>query len=412
MPKEPKKISPNKRDSLLSSLPVIAYSVFLLLYPTLYCFIRPAVQAGFKMVMPIMPVTFLAGICVLAMLIFSKRKQLVPVQIKAALVVACCVLPVWHMCDFYMPRSVAAYSRNSWHYFAYGVYTYLLYRYFTAKKVPLFLTISKTYSISLGIAIIDELLQKFNVFKSRVFDMNDIAKAGWGVLVAFIIILFIVEKAERIKTHGYKRQYAHFRGYTKHPFSLLVLLFVFNFLFLLFSSLLSSLRYFYFVILFTLIGFGMLFMLMHLLQYKKAKHIMQIIVLILIVSQAFSFICFHNEQIMFNSWGLTVYKGIPIAMFDILIYPSGAFRLVDKKRYFNESDRKFLFSVDCDTIIIGSGNTGFGGRGFKEIIEKQKNGAAVLPEVIIKRTPQACELYNKLKKQGKKKVLFVIRNSC
>jgi len=68
--------------------------------------------------------------------------------------------------------------------------------------------------------------------------------------------------------------------------------------------------------------------------------------------------------------------------------------------------------VDCDTIIIGSGNTGFGGRGFKEIIEKQKNGAAVLPEVIIKRTPQACELYNKLKKQGKKKVLFVIRNSC
>jgi hypothetical protein len=89
------------------------------------------------------------------------------------------------------------------------------------------------------------------------------------------------------------------------------------------------------------------------------------------------------------------------------------FRLVDKKHYFNKRDQKFFFKQKTNIIIIGTGADGLGGKGFPDktnffiynpYIEKGT-------QVIILKNPEACEVYNRLKKENKD-VLFILHNTC
>jgi len=87
---------------------------------------------------------------------------------------------------------------------------------------------------------------------------------------------------------------------------------------------------------------------------------------------------------------------------------------VDKKHFFNGQDQQFFLSQKPDILLIGSGHHGKGGKGFK--IEEGSTfsyNEHILKgtQIIILKTPDACKVFNRLKKEGKK-VLFVIHSTC
>ena len=123
---------------------------------------------------------------------------------------------------------------------------------------------------------------------------------------------------------------------------------------------------------------------------------------------------YNNSNIVYNKKGIVVYKGIPIPYFDIMIFPNGTFRLVDKKIYFNQKDKfNRIYMHANDILLIGSGKDGKGGKGF--IDEKREtqfvfNPIKKLPlQVIVLKTPEACEEFNLLKSKGYD-VMFIIHN--
>ena len=134
--------------------------------------------------------------------------------------------------------------------------------------------------------------------------------------------------------------------------------------------------------------------------------------LVIIVQVVFIVIHF-DDGIVYNTSYLTVYKGIPIPYFDIMIYGDGTFRLVDKKVNFHKRDQETIFGLCNDILLIGSGKEGEGGKGFPEAIPVQFvfNHVKLKPlQVIILNTPEACNVFNQLRNKGKN-VLFIIHNS-
>ena len=114
-----------------------------------------------------------------------------------------------------------------------------------------------------------------------------------------------------------------------------------------------------------------------------------------------------------NSNGITIYKGIPLLFFDVMIYENNIFRFVDKKHTFNNRDINTICHHANDILLIGAGKYGEGGNGFPEKVMSQFifNAVKKKPlQVIILDTPNACKKYNQLKKEGYN-VLFIIHNT-
>ena len=106
--------------------------------------------------------------------------------------------------------------------------------------------------------------------------------------------------------------------------------------------------------------------------------------------------------------------GVPVVFFDVLVFPDGSFRPVDKKHYFNTRDHTFFLKRKPDILLIGSGYEGRGGKGFFDTTPNQfiynpyiRQGT----QLIILPTPDACELFNRMKR-AQKNVLFVIHSTC
>ena len=240
------------------------------------------------------------------------------------------------------------------------------------------------------------------------------------MLVTFFLIFFVAKEGLFSTKESRRVLQPRLKDYFQKPYPLLVLLFIFNLLLLIFSSLLTSLSYFYVLLLLTFFVFIVVFFILHMSQYKFARIIFSAIIIVSILTQSFFFIKYKKENILYNIYGLTIYKGIPILLFDVLIYPSGFFRLVDKKHRFNHTDKARLLSLKSDLIIIGSGSDGIGGKGFFPDNKGGHNkgecildlGSGISSRVVILRTPAACKLFNKIKKQNNKQVTFVIHNTC
>jgi hypothetical protein len=99
-----------------------------------------------------------------------------------------------------------------------------------------------------------------------------------------------------------------------------------------------------------------------------------------------------------------------------MIYPSGTFRLVDKKTGFKGGDFITFFSQGADILLIASGRKGEGGQGFQggrfwEYPYFIFNTVTKKPmQVVILKNEIAFKEYNRLIKQNKK-VLLVVHNS-
>jgi hypothetical protein len=164
-------------------------------------------------------------------------------------------------------------------------------------------------------------------------------------------------------------------------------------------------------------GFGLFLLALltiHLMQFKILRYMIISLIAVTLLGLTVSFIINNDKNITYNDHGLTVYKGIPIPFYDIIIYPDGSCHLADKKHFFRPLDVKYFKLQQPDILLIASGSEGRGGKGF-DIEEGTyfiiNNISLKNMQVIILPTPDACEKFNELKKL-KKSVMFVIHNTC
>jgi len=306
------------------------------------------------------------------------------------------------------------------HFFAYALYSVLLYRVLWIYKISTIRIVLLIYISALILATIGEFLQTLPKISPGIFDINDIAKDGWGALVILFVTFYFTREGLFCPIKKQTRFQRNIKEYLKSPITLIILLSIFNLLLLIFSYLLTSPIYYYKLILFTCIIFTAVFLILHIIQYRTARRIFYVLSIIVILVQGFLFIKYRKENILFNFYGLTIYKGIPILFFDALIYPNGFFSLVDKKHIFNETDKERLLNLKSDLIIIGSGSNGMGGKGLCSN-DKSKHGKGecilnmnneISTKIVILKTPEACNFFNRMKNQNDKKILFVIHNTC
>ena len=306
--------------------------------------------------------------------------------------------------DFYLGHSLHD-IQNNWHYFAYTLLSYLMYRYLNSKKVVPAKIIFYTFFAAMIISTSDEMFQL--QMTNRVFDLGDIGKDILGSVIGLILIFFIIENGSIIRNGWHFRQ-KKISDYLKNPLSLLFLELVFTFIFLSFSSILTDKPLRFNAVIISLTFFVLFFIVFHLSVYKSVRSIL----LGLVVIQLVSFAVFSRKDIIYNVKNIVIYKGIPIPYFDVMFFENGSFRLVDKKSFFRYVDLYTIKKYAKSILLLGSGENGEGGNGFakKEKMQFTVNKETKnMLQVIILKNRDAVTMYNNLKKQNKK-VVFVLHH--
>ncbi len=300
--------------------------------------------------------------------------------------------------------------QNNWHYIAYGLFSFFFYRAYDRPLKNNGKFIFTTYLVAIGLSSFDETFQYF--LSSRVFDLSDIAKDGWGIIMGLVAIFFFYDQGKNITKDGWKITRKSFRHYLKSGLSLLVFFAIFNFIFLIISSMHTAFHFVPFVILSSIITSVVLVLLIHFSQIKFFRIILLCLIALMIISTGISYLGNSDENLKFLNQNLVMYKGIPLCYFDILISPDDGFRFVDKKKFFTVQDRKALLRQQADILIVSSGTSGKGGQGISDAPVKFGYNPFLddCTQIIVKKTPEACKLYNRLKDTGKK-VAIVIHNS-
>ncbi len=312
--------------------------------------------------------------------------------------------------DYYFGHKFYDLQQN-WHYLAYGIYSYIIYRDLAPRGMPLYKVILITYFSAMVLSSFDEIIQVF--ISNRIFDVCDIGKDVTGVYMGMVMTYFGGIYSSTFLKDWRNIRHKNAKGYYRHPFTSMMLLFVLTFIFLGYGSILSDSQYWLLVVGLTIGTFSIFLGILHLSQYKKAAYTMITIAIVLVSVQGFFIVKNLDRGITYNRYGLTVYKGIPIPFFDVMIFPNGMFRPVDKKHYFNQRDREFLMKQKSDIILIGSGMYGKGGKGFnsKELEFIYNPNTRKATQVIIQKNTDAYKTFNRLKRENKN-VLFILHNTC
>ncbi|HPR17328.1 MAG TPA: VanZ family protein [Candidatus Cloacimonadota bacterium] len=349
-----------------------------------------------------------AFILIALFVIFRHRLKLIHLYVGS--VVIALMFIGQNSTDYYFNHRFYELQHN-WHYLAYSLYAFVIYRYLKQKDKPAARIILTTFILALSTSCFDEAAQI--VISSRVFDICDIGKDIWGAVIGMIAVFFVFERKTML-AKGWRLRQKSIADYPKNPLSLLFLEMILAYLILLISSILSDDRFIITVILFSLAAFLIFFFFFHFSQRKIFRRIFLTLLVVFILLQTISFIRYHDDNIVFHKKGLIVYKGIPIPYFDVMIFPDGNFRLVDKKIFFNQKDKiNRIFQYAKDILLIGSGTEGEGGKGF--IDENQETQFVYnqvqkqLLQIIVLKNTEACSEYNYLKKQGYN-VMFIIHN--
>ena len=360
----------------------------------------------FGMDIPVVLTTYILFLLSLTIIYFHRMKRIHLIGIVFA---ATLYIISYKISDYYLDVSFYSLQQN-WHYVTYGIYTLLLYRWLKTKEIDLYKVFMLTASSTLLLSTLDETLQFFTV--DRVFDIHDIAKDLWGCSIGLTLIFFIFEN-KKIQKSEKLLDPRSVKEFLKNPMACLLILLIFASVFLIISSLLSENKYFYLAISLTMLFSLSIVICLYLLRFKRFKLILISMMTLLFVIQSFYFIRHRSDNFTYAKKYLKVFKGIPIAFFDFLIFPDGSFRLVDKKEHFFKTDMKTMMKSNPDILLVGSGSYGQGGKGFPEerpvqFIFNENKGQMV--QVITQKTSEAITTYKRLIKEGKK-VVCVIHNN-
>ncbi len=383
---------------------------FLLLQNYLQAFIGKLSLYYFEFLGIDIPYVVVLALIFLITLVILNLKNLSRFRIISILITFLLMIIGQKLSDFYFNHKFYELQHN-WHYFAYGIFSYIAYRYFKSKNKSDARIILLTFISAIVISTFDEFIQIH--ISNRIFDIGDIGKDMWGTIIGMFFINFVINKGEIIK-QTWKIREKKIIDYFNNPFSVLFLETIFTLLLLSISSQLTNIEYLGYSIFISVVLFVIFFFIYHLSQKDIFKRIFICLLIIYILVQGFFFVNYHKEDIIHNSYGITIYKGIPLLFLDIMIFENGSFRFVDKKHDFNPRDINTIGHYANDILLIGSGRDGLGGNGFSQKLKPHFifNLATMKPlQVIILSTPEACKKYNQLKKEGYN-VLFIIHNTC
>jgi len=313
------------------------------------------------------------------------------------------------ICDFYSGNPFYD-LQNNWHYIAYAIFAFFYYRAINKPYEKWGSFLFRGYLIALTLSLFDEIFQFF--LSNRVFDLSDVAKDGWGMIIGLILVIFVLNNGKNTGKFSLKAE--NLSSYFRNVWSSLILIWIFSFIFMIVSSHLSARRFVWHVAGITLGIFIIVFILIWLSKNKILRIIIIFIFTLAFVALGVSRIIHRDDLITHHSYGLVVYRGIPIPFFDIMIFPDGGFRIVDKKHYFNPGDRKALLEKKADIVIVSSGYRGMGARGLGNSISEFGYNPFIdrNTQIIILITPEAIKTYNRLRREGKKNILFVIHTTC
>jgi len=356
------------------------------------------------------PIIILLGIVTAIILLYIFRTYLTWIRILAIIIVILMNCLAQQITDYYFDHNFYDLQQN-WHYIAYGLFAFMIFRDLASRKYSMTKIILITYITALCLSIIDEFFQMH--MSSRIFDVSDIAKDLWGNLMGIVLLYMFVTDPGDLKDQWKQIRQKKLKNYLTHIPSLLILMFVFALFLVIFGSLLSEVEYCGFVIILTLISFVTFFIVFHLSQYPPVKYLIIGLLICAITCQSYFYLKYRSLNIVHTQYGLTVYKGIPIFYFDFIVFPNGSFRLVDKKHFFNYRDQDFFKKQNPDIIVLSSGNEEEGGLGFPlrapvQFIYNQFTQSGI--QLIILENKEACELFNRLKEEGKN-VLFIHHNT-
>ena len=396
--------------NLIMFASLLVATPFLMLQNYLQTFVGELSLSNFEFLGIVIPYVVILALIILITLIIINLKHFSRFRIISVLITLLLMIIGQKLSDFYFNQKFYELQHN-WHYFAYGLFSYIAYRYFKSKNKSDARIILLTFISTILISTFDEFIQIH--ISSRIFDIGDIGKDMLGVVIGMFFINFVINKGEIIK-QTWKIREKKIKDYFNNPFSILFLETIFTLILLSVSSQLTNIEYLGYSIFISVVLFLILFFIFHLSQKHIFKRIFICILIIYILVQGFFIVKYHKEGIIHNSYGITVYKGIPLPFLDIMIFESGFFRFVDKKHDFNTRDKNTIFHYSNSILLIGSGKDGSGGNGFPEKLKPQFvfNTIKFKPlQIIILKTPEACKKYNQLKKEGYN-VLFIIHNTC
>jgi hypothetical protein len=357
---------------------------------------------------PIVPL--LAGV-LLMIVVLLYRTRITRWILAAVIIVVLMDAAAQEITDFYFGHKFYDLQQN-WHYIAYALFAYMAYRDLSPRRLPLSRILWLTFVSAIVLSSVDEAFQKG--MSSRVFDLSDTAKDAWGCLMGMVLITLGGNHAVALSRTSRRLWTAGLREHFRNPLTSLFMMLIFNLIFLSCASLLSDSEYVGVAVGLTLMVFAVFLLVYALLLNRKARVPVAALFLLLIIGLGYRYVQHRDDFSVRNQGCFTIYRGIPIPFFDVLIFPDGRFRLVDKKRYFNSRDQRFFLGQRSDIIVVGSGRTGLGGKGFPEtsMVQFVYNpflGRAT--QVIILMTPDACRVFSRLKME-KRNVLLVIHNNC
>jgi VanZ family protein len=378
---------------------------FLLLQNYLQSFIGEISASTYPVGGMDIPVTLTIAIAMIGLILCFSYKKFNRLRAISWLIVIFLFWIGQNSTDYYFNHKFYELQFN-WHYFAYAIFAFINYRALSLKKSAPEKVIKLTFVSALGTSTLDELLQV--PLSNRIFDLGDISKDVWGTMIGLFIIYFILENGSILR-NGWKLRQRTIIDYTKKPLSILILLFILSYIFMAISSLLTETKFILPAVLITLLLFGAVFMIIHLTQFKLWRNLILAFSSLLFVIQLYSFGKHFNDNIVSTSKNILNYKGIPIIYFDVMIYPDGLFRLVDKKTEFNQRDQQTIVQKCENIIVFGTGIEGDGGKGFPfsgetQFIFNEVNNKGV--QIILKNNKTACNIYNRIKKEGKRPALI------
>jgi len=398
-------------------LHLVLYSFLLVLTPFLFLrsYIVYLISQVSEFPLPLGPIRLplvptIASILLIAALLRFRRFVTRRLLLAAGIVLAMDLL-AQRISDFYFSHKVYDLQQN-WHYIAYGLFAFMAYRDFSPRGWPLPRILRLIFIAALAFSCFDETFQKF--MSSRVFDLSDIAKDSWGSLMGLVLIVVPGRRWEELARGWSQFRREGLRRAWHNPLTTFGLMFVFDVILLSCGSLLSDFEYVLHAAGLTLLIFALLLGIGALLHRRGGRIGVAVALLAALGAIGIGALGHRDRPITRCQYGLTVYRGVPIPFFDVMIYPNGRFRLADKKHFFNKRDQDFLLKRKADIIIMGSGSRGLGARGFPESSEVQflhnpYTGRAT--QVITLKTPAACELFNRLKREHRN-VLFILHNTC
>jgi len=357
------------------------------------------------------PGVLVIAIAAVVALAVTYRRQITKLRVIAALTGLAMVWFAQQIADYYFSHEFYDLQHN-WHYIAYGLFAFMVFRDLRPRGVPLSVILFRTAVFAFACSIFDEFFQLH--LSNRIFDLGDVGKDCWGSSVGIVMLALGVPEARDWLKNWYKIRHPHVRDYVQSVPSVIVFSCAFSFMLLVYGSLLSEQEYWWIVLSATAVTFVVFFALLHFSQRKWLGWSMAAVGALAIVALAISFVYYRDDGFVYHGHNLVVYNGIPVPFFDLLVSTDGLVRPVDKKHFFNMRDNQFFLLRDPDILLIGTGYSGVGGRGFKinyGSVFQYNHFKNKMMQVIIVDTKQACEMFNRLQREGKR-VLCVIHTTC